>query len=57
MIRLGLVSKGTEIDFQTGANAYLYGTRFMDYLALTYGPQAPARLVAARCRQPALLRR
>ena len=22
-----------------GANAYLYGTRFMDYLALTYGPQ------------------
>ena len=36
---LGLVSKGTEIDFQTGANAYLYGTRFMDYLAFTYGPQ------------------
>jgi hypothetical protein len=36
---LGLVSKGTEVDFQTGANAYLYGTRFMDYLALTYGPQ------------------
>ncbi len=36
---LGLVSKGTEIDFQTRANAYLYGTRFMDYLAFTYGPQ------------------
>jgi hypothetical protein len=36
---LGLVSKGTEIDFQTGANAYLYGTRFMDYLAYTYGPE------------------
>jgi hypothetical protein len=36
---LGLVSKGTEIDFQTMANAYLYGTRFMDYLALTYGPE------------------
>jgi len=36
---LGLVSKGTEIDFQTGSNAYLYGTRFADYLALTYGPQ------------------
>ncbi len=36
---LGLVSKGTEIDFQAGANAYLYGTRFMDYLAFTYGPQ------------------
>ena len=40
---LGLVSKGTEIDFQTGANAYLYGTRFMDYLALTYGPQTLLR--------------
>jgi hypothetical protein len=36
---LGLVSKGTAIDFQTGANAYLYGTRFMDYLAFTYSPQ------------------
>jgi hypothetical protein len=36
---LGLVSKGDEIDFQTGANAYLYGTRFVDYLALMYGPQ------------------
>jgi len=36
---LGLVSKGTEIDFQTGANAYLYGTRFMAYLALTYGQE------------------
>jgi hypothetical protein len=36
---LGLVSKGTEIDFKTGANAYLYGTRFMNYLAFTYGPQ------------------
>ena len=36
---LGLESKGTEIDFQTAANAYLYGTRFMDYLALQYGPK------------------
>ena len=36
---LALVSKGTEIDFQTGANAYLYGTRFMNYLAFTYGPE------------------
>lgn len=36
---LGLVSKGTEIDFQTGANAYLYGTRFVSYLALTYSPE------------------
>src|SRR4029077_18180189 len=36
---LGLVSKGTEIDFKTGANAYLYGTRVMGYLGLTYSPQ------------------
>ena len=49
---LGLVSKGTEIDFKTGANAYLYGTRFMDYLALDLWPAAAARLVAART-QPA----
>ena len=36
---LGLVSMGTEVDFQVGANAYLYGTRFMSYLALEYGPE------------------
>jgi len=36
---LGLVSKGTEVDFQVGANAYLYGTRFMLYLAHQYSPQ------------------
>jgi len=36
---LALVSVGTEIDFQVGANAYLYGTRFMSYLALEYGPE------------------
>ena len=36
---LGLVSKGTEVDFQTGANAYLYGTRFLSYLALEYSPE------------------
>ena len=36
---LGLASKGNDVDFQTGANDYLYGTRFMDYLAFTYGPQ------------------
>lgn len=36
---LGLESKGNDVDFQTGANDYLYGTRFMDYLARTYGPE------------------
>ncbi|MGN6517130.1 MAG: TolB family protein [Rhizomicrobium sp.] len=36
---VGLVSKGDSIDFQVGANDYLYGTRFFSYLALTYGPE------------------
>jgi hypothetical protein len=35
---VGLESEGTAADFQVGANSYLYGTRFMNYLALTYGP-------------------
>jgi hypothetical protein len=35
---VGLQSEGTAIDFQVGANAYLYGTRFLSYLALNYGP-------------------
>ncbi len=36
---LGLVSKGTRIDFQVGANAYLYGTRFFTWLAYAYSPE------------------
>jgi len=36
---LGLVSEGTLIDFQVGVNAYLYGTRFFNYLAYTYSPE------------------
>jgi hypothetical protein len=35
---LGLVSRGVKVDFQHTANAYLYGTRFMSWLALEYGP-------------------
>ena len=35
---VGLESEGTAIDFQTGANSYLYGTRFMTWLCYTYGP-------------------
>ncbi len=34
---IGLESEGTTIDFQTGQNAYLYGTRFVTYLADQYG--------------------
>jgi len=36
---LGLESEGIAVDFQIGANDYLYGTRFFSYLALTYGPE------------------
>ena len=36
---LGLESEGIMIDFQIGANDYLYGTRFFSWLALTYGPE------------------
>ena len=35
---LGLESEGTAIDFQVGVNDYLYGTRFVSWLALTQGP-------------------
>ncbi|HVD59630.1 MAG TPA: hypothetical protein VNC11_02075 [Gemmatimonadaceae bacterium] len=34
---VGLESEGTTTDFQVGANSYLYGTRFVSYLALRYG--------------------
>ena len=36
---VGLESEGTASDFQTGANSYLYGTRFMTWLCYTYGPE------------------
>ena len=36
---LGLASEGTKVDFQVGVNAYLYGTRFMTYLAYEYSPE------------------
>jgi hypothetical protein len=36
---LGLESEGIAVDFQVGVNDYLYGTRFMSYLALKYGPE------------------
>jgi hypothetical protein len=37
---VGLESEGTAKDFQVGANSYLYGTRFLSYLALQYGPES-----------------
>ncbi len=36
---VGLETEGTTIDFQVGANAYLYGTRFITYLGATYGDE------------------
>jgi len=36
---LGLESRGTRIDFQVGANAYLYGTRFFTWLAYAHSPE------------------
>lgn len=36
---LGLVSRGILVDFQVGANAYLYGTRFFTYLAYAHSPE------------------
>ncbi|MGH9578619.1 MAG: hypothetical protein ACRD3R_14360, partial [Terriglobales bacterium] len=36
---LGLESRGTKVDFQIGANAYLYGTRFFTWLAYVHTPE------------------
>ena len=36
---LELVSKAVRVDFQIGANAYLYGTRFMTWLAYVHSPE------------------
>ena len=34
---VGLETEGSTMDFQVGANAYLYGTRFINYLTKEYG--------------------
>jgi WD40-like Beta Propeller Repeat len=36
---LGLVSEGTKVDFQLEMNSYLYGTRFITWLAHRYSPE------------------
>jgi hypothetical protein len=43
---LGLSSELTKTDFQVEANSYLYGTRFMNYLAYRYEPQSLIRWTA-----------
>ncbi|HET9950799.1 MAG TPA: hypothetical protein VFS09_03280 [Candidatus Eisenbacteria bacterium] len=45
---LGLESEGTKVDFQVGVNSYLYGTRFVSYLADTYGPETIVSWVGRR---------
>jgi len=35
---VGIESEGTARDFQTGQLSYLYGTRFVSYVALIHGP-------------------
>ena len=45
---LGLESEGTKVDFQIGVNSYLYGTRFMTYLANEHGPDSLLDWVARR---------
>ena len=42
---LGLVAEGIAVDFQVGVNSYLYGTRFMTYVALAYDPDRLVRWV------------
>jgi hypothetical protein len=37
---LGLASEGTKVDFQTEMNSYLYGTRFVSWLADRHGPES-----------------
>ncbi|HMC78479.1 MAG TPA: hypothetical protein VKH34_15125 [Vicinamibacterales bacterium] len=46
---LGLAAEGTKIDFQVEVNSYLYGTRFMTWLAYRYSPE---HLIAWVGRQP-----
>ncbi|MBM3762993.1 MAG: hypothetical protein FJW36_22445 [Acidobacteria bacterium] len=36
---VGLGAEGTTIDFQVGVNSYLYGTRFVTWLAAEYSPE------------------
>ena len=36
---LGLVAEGAKIDFQVGVNDYLYGTRFISYVAYHWSPE------------------
>ena len=45
---LGLVSKGTDADFQLEVNSYLYGARFMTWLARRHSPEQLIEWAARR---------
>jgi hypothetical protein len=45
---LGLVAAGIQSDFQTQVNSYLYGTRFMVWLARHYSPERVIEWVSRR---------
>lgn len=45
---LGLVAEGVKVDFQVGVNAYLYGTRFMSYIAYVHSPDKLVDWIARR---------
>jgi hypothetical protein len=40
---LGLASELTKVDFRLESNSYLYGGRFMNYLAYEHGPESLIR--------------
>ena len=45
---VGLVAEGVKNDFQLDMNSYLYGTRFMSYLAYHHSPQAVVDWIARK---------
>jgi hypothetical protein len=45
---LGLEAEGVRVDFQIGVNAYLYGTRFMTWLAYERSPEKLVEWIARR---------
>jgi len=45
---LGLASEGTKNDFQVEANSYLYGGRFVTWLAYRYSPEQIIEWIARR---------
>ena len=53
---LGLESEGTKADFQVGVNSYLYGTRFMTYMAYRDSPEKLVDWVSREPGSKALLR-